>query len=63
MKQNSVRATVDISVRELVLAGVKNCAPAMSAPRPKRVYFPLIVSDGQKVDLTNNQMIEHVECP
>jgi len=77
MKQESIRTTVDIpaplyrrlkaqaaangrSVRELVLAGVLLQA---RRPRPKRVQFPLIVSHGPKVDLTNEQMYEHVEFP
>jgi len=32
-------------------------------PRPKRVEFPLIVSKGPPVDLTNEQIYEHVEFP
>jgi hypothetical protein len=30
-------------------------------PRSRRVKFPLIVSDGPKVDLTNEQIYEHLE--
>jgi hypothetical protein len=51
------------SVRELVLAGVKSVLLHGQRPRPTRVQFPLIVSDGPKVDLTNEQIYEHVEFP
>jgi len=51
------------SVRELVLAGVRSVLLQGQRPRPKRVQFPLIVSDGPKVDLTNKQIYEHVEFP
>jgi hypothetical protein len=51
------------SVRELVLASVKTVLLQSQRPRPKRVQFPLIVSDGPKIDLTNEQIYEHVEFP
>jgi hypothetical protein len=51
------------SIRELVLAGVKSILLQGQRPRPMRVRFPLIVSDGPKVDLTNEQIYEHVEFP
>ena len=51
------------SVGELVLAGVRTVLLQGQRPRPKRVQFPLIVSDGPKVDLTNEQIYEHVEFP
>jgi len=51
------------SVRELVLAGIKTVLLQSQRPRPKRVQFPLIVSDGPKVNLTNEQIYEHVEFP
>jgi hypothetical protein len=51
------------SIRELVLAGVKSILLQGQRPRPRRVRFPLIVSDGPKVDLTNEQIYEHVEFP
>lgn len=51
------------SIRELVLSGVE-AVLAESQRRPsKRVAFPLIVSRGAKVDLTNEQIYEHVEFP
>jgi hypothetical protein len=51
------------SVRELVLAGVRSVILQGQRPRPKRVQFPLIVSDGPKVDLSNQQIYEHIEFP
>jgi hypothetical protein len=50
-------------VRDLVLAGVQSVLLQARRPRPKRVQFPLIASSGPKVDLTNEQMYEHVEFP
>ena len=80
MKQESIRATVDIpaplyrrlkeqaaargqSIRELVLAGVRSVLLQSQRPRPKRVQFPLMISEGPKVDVTNEQIYEHVEFP
>ena len=51
------------SVRELVLAGVKTVLLQSQRPRLRRVQFPLIVSGGPKVDLTNQQIYEHIEFP
>jgi len=51
------------SVRELVLAGVRSVILQGRRPRPKRVQFPLIVSNGPKVDLSNEQIYEHIEFP
>ena len=51
------------SVRELVLAGVRTVLLEGQRPRPRKVQFPLIVSKGRKVDLTNEQIYEHVEFP
>jgi hypothetical protein len=53
------------SVGELVLAGIRRVLVQGQRPRsrPKRVQFPLIVSDGPKVDLTNEQIYEHVAFP
>ncbi len=44
------------AVRELVLAGIERVLLQDRHPRPQRVQFPLIVSDGPKVDLTNEQI-------
>lgn len=51
------------SIRELVLAGVQNVVLEGQRPPAKRVKFPLIVSKGPKVHLTNEQIYEHVEFP
>jgi hypothetical protein len=51
------------SVRELILAGVRTTLLEGKRPRAKRVRFPLIVSKGPKVDLTNEQIYERVEFP
>jgi len=51
------------SVRELVLTGVKNVAFQEQRPRSKRVRFPLIVSEGPKVKLTNDRIYEQIEFP
>jgi hypothetical protein len=51
------------SVRELVLAGVRSVLLHGQRPRPKKVQFPLIVSHGPKVDLSSEQIYEHVEFP
>jgi len=51
------------SVRELVLAGVRTILLEGQRPKNKRVQFPLINSEGPKVDVTNEQIYEHVEFP
>jgi hypothetical protein len=51
------------SVRELLLAGAQSILLRGQRPRPKRVTFPLIVSEGPKVSLTNEHIYEHVEFP
>ena len=51
------------SVRELILVGVRVTLAEGRRPRSKRVKFPLIVSDGPKVDVTNDQIYEHIEFP
>jgi len=51
------------SIRELVLAGVRIVLLEGQRPRPKKVRFPLIVSEGAKVNVTNEQIYEHVEFP
>jgi hypothetical protein len=51
------------SIRELVLTGIKSVLLQSQRPRPKRVRFPLINSDGPKVDVTNEMIYEHVEFP
>jgi hypothetical protein len=51
------------SVRELVLSGVRSVLLQGQRPQPKGVRFPLIVSEGPKVEVTNEQIYEHVEFP
>jgi hypothetical protein len=51
------------SIRELILLGVRVTLIEGKRPRTKRVKFPLIASDGPKVDLTNEQIYEHIEFP
>lgn len=51
------------SIRELVLAGVQSVLLQNQRPRSKRVRFPLIVSAGQKVNVTNEHIYERVEFP
>jgi hypothetical protein len=51
------------SIRELVLAGVKSVLLQGQRPRSKRVQFPLIVSEGPKVDVSSKEIYEHVEFP
>ena len=51
------------SVRELILAGVKITLLEGKRPRTKRVCFPLIVSKGPKVNLSNEQIYQRIEFP
>jgi hypothetical protein len=51
------------SIRELILLGVRVTLVQGKRPRSRRVRFPLIVSKGPKVDLTNEQIYEHLEFP
>jgi hypothetical protein len=51
------------SVRELILVGVRTTLLEPKRPRAKRVRFPLLVSKGPKVDLTNEQIYQLVEFP
>lgn len=51
------------SVRQLVLAGVRTVLLQKQHRGSKRLEFPLIVSEGPKVDITNEAIYEHVEFP
>ena len=51
------------SVRELILAGVRTSLLEAKRPAAGRVRFPLLVSKGAKVELTNEQIYERVEFP
>jgi len=52
-----------ISVRKLLLAGVRAIVQDVKRPQPSKVQFPLIRSKGPKVNLTNEQIYEHVQFP
>lgn len=56
-------AASGISVGELLLVGIKRALLKDQRPRPKRAQFPLIVSDGPKINLTNEQIYGYVEFP
>jgi hypothetical protein len=62
-KLKAQAAASGCSVGELVSAGVRRALVQSQRPRAERVQFPLIVSDGPKVNLTNEQIYEHVEFP
>lgn len=51
------------SVRDLILAGARTSLLQSRRPPAKPVRFPLIESEGPKVDLTNEQIYERVEFP
>jgi hypothetical protein len=52
------------SLRELVLAGITRMLAQSQRRRPaERVQFPLIVSDGPKVSLTNEHIYGSAEFP
>ena len=61
LKQQAVAG--GCSVRELVLTGIRTVLLQSRGPKRKTVKFPLIVSEGPTVDLTNDQIYEHVEFP
>ena len=51
------------STRELILSGIEKTLLQRHRPRSKRALFPVIVSSGPKVNLTNEQIYEHLEFP
>ena len=51
------------SVQELVVAGIRVILLNGQRPQPTKVQFPLIKSKGPKLNLTNEQIYEHVEFP
>jgi hypothetical protein len=51
------------SVGELIPAGVRSSLLDGKVLRVKKVRFPLILSKGPKVDLTNEQVYERVTFP
>ena len=54
------------AIKELVLNCIKSVLFQGSRPRARRVHFPLIVSEGPKLNLTNEQLsdcLESVDSP
>ena len=51
------------TVRELILLAVHSALLPGKRPGAYRVKFPLIVSEGPKVELTNEQVCEQAEFP
>lgn len=51
------------SIRELILIGISKSLLQAKRPAEKRVRFPLIRSQGPKVDLTNEKIYELIEFP
>jgi hypothetical protein len=49
--------------RALILSGIEKVLLRSQRPSPRRVHFPLILSKGPKVNLTNEQIYEYVEFP
>ena len=56
-------AAKGVSVPDLVLAGVRTALLEGQRPHPGKVRFPLIVSKGPKVKVTNEQIYGHIEFP
>ena len=51
------------SLQELVLSGINGILIDRGRLSSRRVRFPLIVSDGPRVDFTNEQIYEQVGFP
>ena len=62
-KLKAQAAPTGTSVRDLVLAGVRVVLLTGQRPQARKVKFPLIRSKGTKINLTNEQIYEHVEFP
>jgi len=62
-KLKAQAAASGCSVGELVLARVRRALGQSQRPQAERVQFPLIVSDGPKVNLTSEQIYKRVEFP
>jgi hypothetical protein len=48
---------------KLILGRVKGVLLRSQTPRPACVRFPLIVSEGPKVNVSNEDIYQHVEFP
>lgn len=54
----------DSSIRQLVLAGIRAIlSPPERQPKSAWTKFPIIISQGPKVDVSNEQIYEHAEFP
>ncbi|HSZ19882.1 MAG TPA: hypothetical protein VK770_08830 [Candidatus Acidoferrum sp.] len=51
------------SVRKLIVAGIRATLLDRKHPRMKRVSFPLIVSKGPKVEMSNERIYERAQIP
>jgi hypothetical protein len=51
------------SVRDLVMHGIERVLLNPERPRRKAVRFPLIDSEGPKVELTDDRLYELIEFP
>ncbi|MGA3054661.1 MAG: hypothetical protein ABSD63_10680 [Candidatus Korobacteraceae bacterium] len=51
------------SIPELILAGIRTVLVEGQRRHPRKVQFPLIVSKGRKVNVTNDRIYRHVEFP
>jgi len=51
------------SIRDLVMHGIERALLNPQRPRRKPVRFPLIDSEGPKIELTNERLYELIEFP
>jgi hypothetical protein len=51
------------SLGELLLTGTRSVVLEEQRPRPRRVRFPLIMSEGLKIDPPNDEIYEPGEFP
>jgi hypothetical protein len=51
------------SVRELILDGVRSVVVQVRRSSAERVQFPLIISEGPKVELSNGRIYKSVGFP
>ncbi len=61
LKEQSARQ--GCSVRDLVIHGIERVLLNPQRPRRKPVKFPLIDSEGPKIELTNERLYELIEFP
>lgn len=56
-------ASRDSSIRQLVLAGIRAILSPPQQQKSARTKFPIIISQGPKVDVGNEQIYDHAEFP